>query len=313
MLANLGRLLAGVSLLAAGVVLSAEPAPSPSSPKHTLRYRFRPGETVSWQVQQKMNVDTTVSGNTMQVELTTTSLKVWRVVEVLPDGSATFENSADDVDMRRKAGRTEVHFNSKTDKDPPPEYKEIAETVGVPLSRITIDPRGKVLKREHLKGSASDSEVTLPLPDGPIAEGESWKTSFEMTVAIPKGLSKKVTIQQVYTLDEVKDNVAMIRAVTQILTPINDPLLETLVIQKETSGTIRFDLASGRVLEQQMKTDKKAFGFSGGASVYHYRNQFTETLVDSPKTAAPKVSADAPQEPKRLTTTPSEPGIRQPR
>ena len=88
--------------------------------KYTLRYKFHPGETIRWEVEHRSNVRTTVSGTTQTAETLSISVKAWRVAEVQPDGTATFEHSVEWVDMRQKlTGRDEVRYNSRTDAKPP--------------------------------------------------------------------------------------------------------------------------------------------------------------------------------------------------
>lgn len=326
---TLGRLAAcfSVLVLAASPASAADQAPAKDantktpSAKHTLRYKFRPGEQLKWTVDQRVSVETTVSGNTQTAEMATTSTKVWRIKDVGADGSTTFENLAEGIVLRQKlSGRAEIQYNSKTDKQPPLGFENMAQSIGIPLSRITIDAQGKLLKREHLAGATPDGQgqVTLPLPEQPIAIGESWKLPFDLDVPQKDGTFKKIKTQQSFTLEEVKDNVATIRIETQILTPIHDPAIEAQIMQRETTGKVRFDIAAGRVLSQETDVDKQVLGFSGAASSCQYKTRVTETLqsgetktAEAPKPAATETkTADAPKpaptEPKAAETKTAE-------
>src|SRR5208282_5464437 len=86
------------------------------SQQYLLRYKFHPGDTLRWSVIHRCRIRTPVSGSTQTAETTTTSVKVWRVHEVKPDGSVVFDHMVESVDMRhRLSGRDEVHYNSRTD------------------------------------------------------------------------------------------------------------------------------------------------------------------------------------------------------
>ncbi len=78
---------------------------------------------------------------------------------------------------------------------------------------------------------------------------------------------------------------------TQILTPIHDPAIEAQLIQRESSGTVRFDIEAGRIVRQQMDVDKRVVGFRGEASSLHYLTRFTEELVPSAAKTAQRDSA----------------------
>jgi hypothetical protein len=248
----------------------------------TLRYKFQPGETLRWNVLQRSRVRSAVSGTAETVETTSTSVKVWRVKEVKPDGSATFEHLVEDVDMRQQfSGGSEVHYNSRTDKTAPPGFDDVARSVGVPLALVTLDARGKVLKRERKRASSlaqHDGEVTIPLPEEPVTVGHTWSFPNEISVKGERGICKVKTVQK-FTLESVKTGVATIAVATCILTPVNDPAAESQLLQRESTGTVRFDIDAGRVLSQQMDSDKQVIGFRGGASSVHYANRFAEELL----------------------------------
>jgi hypothetical protein len=293
---SLVRLLAGWFCLAvfAGAAAAGEPK-GPSSPKspaasdsksaakHTLRYRFQPGETVRWKVSQEAQVETTVSGTTQIAEANTLSVSAWQLKKVEPDGTATFEYLLESVDMRQKvSGRMEMRYNSQTDKKAPAVFEAVAKTIGVPLTRVTLDAKGKVLKLEPLvgrPGGDSQSQVVIPLPDNPVAVGQSWSSPSDVEVSV-QGTVTKIKTLETYTLQDVQDGVATIRAATQIVTPMHDPVLEAQVVQRESTGTIRFDLKAGRILSRKVEVDKRVVGFAGhGASVLGYRMQLTAELL----------------------------------
>src|SRR5664279_1021776 len=117
--------------------------------KYTLRYQFHPGETLRWNVEQRTEMRTSVSKSTQDAETASFSMKTWRVKEVQADGTAVFDHSVDWIDMRQKlSGGHEVRYDSRTDKAAPPGFQDVATAVGVPLSTITLDSRGKIVKRE---------------------------------------------------------------------------------------------------------------------------------------------------------------------
>jgi hypothetical protein len=268
-------------------VRSAEDEPE----KYLLRYHFEPGQSLRWDVVHRTRIRTSVSGTTQTAETTSCSVKLWRVTEVKPDGTATFEHLVESVDMRHKlTGRDEVRYDSTADEEPPPGYENVARAVGVPLSVITLDSRGNVIKRERkpLKAAAqSEGEITIPFPQEAIAVGHSWSYPHETDVVLETGGMTKVKAVQRFTLESVKTGVATIRVATQILTPLDDPAIQAKVVQYEKSGVIRFDVDAGRTLSQQTDVDRHVVGFRGGASSLHYVNRFTEQfLPDAPKVAA---------------------------
>jgi hypothetical protein len=251
--------------------------------RYTLRYKFQPGEELRWNVVHRNQIRTSVSGSTQLAETTSQSIKVWRVREVKPDGSAVFEHLVEDIDMRHQlSGRNEVRYNSRTDKEPPRGFDNVACAVGVPLSVITLDPVGKIVHREkkQVKGSPqSEGEITVPMPDGPIAVGESWTRPSDVSAKGQDGRLATIKLLQRFTLEEVKTGVARIRMATHVLTPIRDPAVEAQVVQCAPSGEVRFDIAAGRIRSQRSDVDRSVVGFRGEASSIHYATRFSEEFL----------------------------------
>jgi len=252
------------------------------SPKYELRYRFLPGETIRWNVVHRNQVKTMVAGAAKTVETASRSVKVWRVLRVEADGSAVFEQAVEDIDMRHQmSGCDEVRYNSRTDKEPPPGFDDVASAVGVPLATVTLDSRGRVIKREQKSSKAqapAQGDITMPLPEHPVAVGETWSQPSEVTVTAKDGRLIRVKMEQRFTLEEVKTGVARIRMKTLVLTPIRDPAVEAQVVQFAADGEIRFDIDAGRVRSQRTDVDRHVVGFRGETSSIRYVTCFEEEL-----------------------------------
>jgi len=258
--------------------------------KHLLRYHFKAGEELRWDVVHRKMVRTTYGGSTQATEAVSRSTKCWRVVEVDPEGAATFESIVEDVDMRQKLPGTEtISYNSKKDETPPAGFVDAAKRVGRPLARVTLNPRGKTLKRTALMPEAAlkeTPELTIPLPEEPVAVGESWRERHEVKLPLENGAIKTILTQQVYTLKGVQTGVATIEVANQVLTPIHSPAIEAKLIERYSRGTVRFDMEAGRILSQQMDLDRRVVGFRGDDSSLHHLTRFTENLI------APKSKGD---------------------
>lgn len=282
------------ALIAAQNLVAEESAPAPpAGPRHTLSYKFQPGETVRTKVLQRVTLETTISGSTQTAETTSGSVKVWRITQVDPAGPITFEHSVESVDMRQKlTGRETITYNSKTDSQPPPAYETVAKSIGVPLTVVTIDPSGKILKRVEKRSGAptepQNSQMVIPLPSGPVAVGESWNVPVDITIALEDGVTKLIKTRQHYTLEKVANGVATISVATQVLTPVNNPKIQSQLIQRLTKGTIRFDIDAGRVLSQDIDLDEQVLGFQGPDSSLHFLGRFTEDYVAGETKSAAK-------------------------
>jgi hypothetical protein len=260
--------------------------------KYTLRYRFQPGEILRWNVEHRTAVRATMSGQTQTEETDSRSVKAWRGREVRPNGTAVLEHLVESIDMRQQlSGCEAMRYNSQTDKKPPAGFEDAAAAVGVPLTIVTLNPRGKIVERERKVVSTATpngGEMTIPLPEKPIAIGEGWSQQSDIDLTLKSGGVKKIKAVQQFTLESVQTGVATIRLATHILTPLSNPEVESQVVQRESAGRIRFDLDAGRILSQQLDVDKHVVGFRGGASSLHYQMRFREELLPQPVQTAVK-------------------------
>ncbi len=281
------------------------PATAADAPKYRLRYRFKAGETIRWQVEHRARVTTTVSGSTQTAETLSRSIKVWRVKEMAaaPQPAVIFEHMVENVEMRQKiSGREEVVYNSATDVVPPAGFEATAQSVGVVLARVTMDLRGIIVNREG--NTATDAEaqspLTIPLPEEEIPVGHTWYAPSETTVKLSSGESRVIKLRQRCTLAEVRDGIAKIEVESQVITPIREePEIEAQLIQRQSAGELQFDLKAGRLLAQRLELDKRVVGFSGEQSSLHYVTRFTEDLVPAIPTVSrplikPAPTVDAP-------------------
>jgi hypothetical protein len=260
---------------------ATEPAPAADGQTYELRYKFSPGETLRWEVVHRATVQTTIQGSSQTAETRSKSIKRWVIDEVSDSGAITFTHTVENIDMWQKTqGRAEVRYNSQTDAEVPPGYEAAAESVGVPLTVTTMNDRGKVLKRvEKHSQPTSLMQLAVALPEEPVAIGDSWTTPLDIDVVQKDGATKKIKTRQKYTLEKVANDVATIKVDAQILTPISDPTIEAQLIQRLSEGHMRFDIAAGRILDQQLDLNRHVINFSGPSSSMHYLTRFTETTI----------------------------------
>jgi hypothetical protein len=281
------------------VLVDLEKAKNRLAPAHRLAYRFTPGEVIRTKVVHLATVETKIKGVAQTTKSRTISTRVWRIREVDAQGNITFDNSVEHVEMWNSVeGRQESHYDSATDKTPPPEFANVATSVGKVLATVKIDPYGRILSRQNAQAQYNPGigDLTVPFPPGdkqPIRAGVSWSIPDELKLALEDGSVKKIQTQQQYRLEKVEAGVATIAVATQVLTPINDPKLQSQLVQRLQRGTIKFDVDAGRLLHKQLDIDQEVFGFSGVDSHMQYLARFTEEpLKDEARAAKNLPSAE---------------------
>lgn len=274
-------------LLATMVAAAADPTiagpPQPAETGHLLRYQFQPGETVSARVAHRAVTETTVNGTTQSVETATDSVKSWKVTGVDEDGQTTIEHSVDDVTMTsRTSGEDVVRWESDSNAPAPSGYEGVRLSLGRPLSRLTLDPCGRVLNRRDLFPSPPSNTgdlMVVPLPDEPVTEGSSWTVPEEIVIDIPGGPRRSIRTRLRYRVASIQDNIAVIHVDTTVLTPIDDPRIESRLLERIWDGQIDFDIGLGRVIRRQTSVDRRVVGFHGPTSSVRYKASLEEELI----------------------------------
>ncbi len=281
--------------------VGADDAPSVDTPKYDLAYQFSADETIRWEVTHTATVQTTIQGTTQKAKTRSESVKAWRVTDVTPEGVTTLIHSVESVKMvNQLPERAEMTYDSQKDSTVPAGFKDVSRAIGVPLTMIRLDVRGKVLKREerHPQPAASnDSPITVPLPDKAIAVGHSWTSDRTTQVKTKEGAPRRVKVRRRFELLKVEDQVATIGTEFQVLEPQvrRDPAIMAQLVQRHVSGTILFDIEQGRVVGQDLKVDQRVLDFGGPSSSMHYVMHFTERLLKPDEKVAqrPKPSESA--------------------
>jgi len=274
-------LLLGRQLAAAEAAPAATAADDPR-PTYLLRYKFAPGEAIRWKVVHLGTTETKISGNTQTSRSRSVSTKLWQVQDLSADGDVTFTHSVENVDMWQQiSDRPEVSYDSTKDAKAPLEYQQVAETIGRPLTTVTINAHGEILKKDtdSPRVNFGLGDIVMLLPPKPVHAGSRWYEPAELQVRHPEGRVERIKIRKLYTLDKVQTGVATIQVKTEVLTPISEARIQAQLVQQLTNGTIKFDIDAGRVLAKQIDWDESVLGFNGAESMMKYLARFTEELL----------------------------------
>ncbi len=254
------------------------------STKHLLRYKFKTGEILRYEVDQRSSVRNTMEGTTQEAQTKTVSIKAWKVIDVMPNGEIEFINLVEKVKMQNKLpDRAAMTFDSTSGEEPPPGFEDAARAVGTPLSSIRMMPSGKVVKRtikHHQPAADPHEQITFLLPEGEIAVGESWIQPQEVKVNLSEGGVKTVQARRKHTLKEVKNGIAVISTEFQVLSPTS-PAIDGQLAHRMVKGEVRFDIELGRIVSQRLNGDERVLGFAGPSSSMHLVTRMEEKILAS--------------------------------
>jgi hypothetical protein len=258
------------------------------SQKYSLRYQFEKDGALHYTVGNESTIDVQVGAESEKVSHSSESGRMLRTVLINPDGSTVLEVLIEYVNL----SAADMNWDSRSGEPPPPQFTGIDKTIGTPLMAITVAPSGTVIAAESNGKAADKSQLEAAqfdlfpiLPSDPVAVGASWTEPFKVDVLTASQLPKSISLQRTYTLRSVDNGVAEIDVKTAVITPIEDPLEEGQLIQRTPSGTLRLNIAEGRMLERIMKLDNKVVGFQGAQSAMRVTGTRQESLESSEKSA----------------------------
>lgn len=288
-----------------GEQTSAAPAKPHDDNHYLLAYRFQPNQFLHYNVSHPITLDLKFDQGSMTTFNETKTRKHYRVVSVDSDGRALLETVIDHVHMTVQADDgVPIVFDSEEDSDKcPPEFQEILEAVGRPLSRAEFASNGELLALLPMKASGTGTgketaqtkqtdeldpiqNFLVVLPQNPVKVGETWKDRFEVPVTIPSSkLQRRILLQRVYRLVSVEGDLATIALKTSVLTPAYDPQIRVQLIQRTPSGTIVFDMHDGVIVSRTLKSDRTEIDAIGPKTSMRAVSTRSEQLVDVPAVA----------------------------
>ncbi len=252
--------------------------------KYDLKYRFKVGEEVRWNVEHTASTKTQIAGKNESTASRTQSTKLWKISNVDSLGNITFVHSVESTALWQKIGEGEpLSYDSKKDQEVPDEFLPASEMVGKPLAVVTISSKGKIIDRkvDDNKTSFGVGDICTPLPTNPVATGQRWYVPTEFEATDDNGRRLKLKARINYQLTKVIDGVAIISFRTEVLTPIESDQIRSQLLQKLNDGYVAFDIEMGRLTTKEVEWNEKVQEYAGADSFLQYTGKMIEKIVVS--------------------------------
>lgn len=281
----------------------------PAAEGTLLRYQFKPGQFVHYEVDARSMMVLTAREQTQTLRESRKTQKHFRVVSVDEEGTAVIEPVIDHVVMEARSDDEEpVVFDSDDPSKNAKDFKQIQETVGRPTVQIRYSARGELDELLPLQASKADSDpdpgkhsFLVALPEKPAQVGDKWNDDYWITVSVDgrlrKPLTKKVRIRRLYTLKQIEDGVAEIEFRTYPLSVEHDPQVQVQLVQQSLSGAVKFDIRQGLIVEWKSSSKGQVFDAFGPASRMQAVSTRVERVVTEPASRASRKLRQKPAGP----------------
>jgi hypothetical protein len=297
-------------------LLALAVAGGPSARAATLRWKFKPGETLHYVMDQKTLTTYDTKDRQLKVTQNQTIDMRWTVKSVGADGVAEMAQTIDRIRTKIDAPPTPFEFDSKDPKEP----QSAAGAAMVPILKALVgaefsfkmNPQGELSdvkvppqllqtirslappgapatamgSEEGLKNMITESSLALPRGDN--AEGTTWTRQTE----VPTPPLGKMKVEKTYTFlgpdPTAGPDVHRIGLVSKLeLQPTPGADISVKIKSQDTKGTFLFNNAEGRItnseVSEKIATEVSAMG-----------NQFTQNVETSTSMKLVKVDQGGP-------------------
>jgi hypothetical protein len=255
----------------------------------TLRWKFKQGQTIYYEMQQDMEMAMNMQGREFKTSTSQVMDMTWRVAAVNSDGTCEMRQTFERIrfTMEGPTGRVE-YDSSQAEKPDDPVLNMVAPMfealVGADftmkmdalgnVSNVTMPEKFRAQLANNpagqMTGMNEDSmkqmlqQAALVLPEKPVAQNDTWNSA--LAVEMPFGVMKSNN-QMTYLGPESSgskkfEKIGIASQVT--LEPKADSPLEINISKQNISGTVQFDNAAGYVegttMQQEMVMEINAGG-----------------------------------------------------
>jgi hypothetical protein len=250
------------------------------------RFRWQTGQVLTYRVEHLTTASEVVSGNKLETASKLVHVKSWQVLDVDPQGVATVQLSLKSlkIEIRSPEGEMMTFDSDNPDKGTAQMREQLQRYLTQPLVLMRVDSKGKVVEVKECKhGPASRFEseppFVLTLADEPVAPGQAWERTYNITLEPPQGTGEKFEAVQRYGCQSVAGGQAVVALTTAIKAMPSAPADQVPLLQLQPEGEIVFDFEAGRLHKASLRIDKELKGHQGEGSSYHFQSTYTEQFV----------------------------------
>jgi hypothetical protein len=267
------------------VVLSTVAAAAPARADAVLRWKFTPGETLHYVIQQKIVQKVKMGVTPITMTMTQRMDMSWEVEKVDAKGVASAKHTMTRIQMKMESSQgVMLDYDSASGTEPEgiqgkmlgPVFQAMVnkpismkmsprgEISDIQVPQAMIDGFSKLPGMDKIGSTFFESFAKQPfglgmMPEEAVAPGDTWKE--EMEVAMPMMGSMKAQQTYEYLGSEARSGKELekLRVGLQLDFAAGEekPAISMKVTEQDTSGTAWFDNVAGRLAETETKSKMK--------------------------------------------------------
>ena len=270
----------------AGNLFADEKAGPPADDAQTylLRYQFEAGVEMRYESRQEVTQQAVAPAGQKVDVSRVQQRRLFRVGNVNQDGVADVSMQFEHVRMETQSDDREptIFDSSMKDAEVPGIFKAAAHKLKGAAPSYVVRPSGIPLTEEGYEDVSESGHASfmIPLPDKPVAVGDSWKAFMNVKVRVAEGIMRDIKLLRTYKLDSVDNDTAKIRFSTSVAVRVRSPSAKAQLLQATPQGIIEFDMARGLVISKEMTFERSVLGALGANTILSATGKTTETLIE---------------------------------
>jgi hypothetical protein len=284
-----------------------------------LRYRFSAGQVLRYRSEQKMTLEAQLGQSRRVDVSEVKQTRKFTVQGVDASGDGELSMQFEHVWMRKQVDDgAPLDFDSGMKPGEVPEaFKGVAHSLRGTAPRFYLTPLGQSVVRGEIRQAGGESRdlpspvdsdagagevkvsagavqqagagrggqskesvsFLMPLPDGAVKSGDTWKEEIPLTVRAGADSTLQVSILRTYRLERLTGDTAEISFRSSLRSPSRSTVIQSQLIQATPSGSFVFDVRRGVMLSREFRYSETVIGALGAESLLASRGTQTEVLL----------------------------------
>ena len=161
-------------------------------------------------------------------------------------------------------------------------HKESEPATGSVQQAVSTSPT----KKAEAADASSAVTFLMPLPEHPVAVGDTWREMIPVSVRVTEQISRQINILRTFRLESVANGIAKISFRSSIEAAVKSPTMRSQLIKATPKGTLTFDIERGVMVKREVRYDESVLDALGPNSVVLCHGKGTEELLDEATTQA---------------------------
>ena len=143
-----------------------------------------------------------------------------------------------------------------------------------------------VSKPDRTSESSDAVTFLMPLPETPVAVGDTWSETLPVNVRMTEEISRQINILRTFRLESVENGIARISFRSSIEAAVKTPTIRAQLIKATPKGELTLDIERGVMVKREIRYDETVLNALGQDSVVLCNGHSTEELLDDVSTDA---------------------------